>query len=148
MVSFQFIMPTTKCQFYSDGKGCAYEFSCDGHDLCVPHRPCVSKDFLFDTDKCEKCREHVKFLQSVGKIDKLCLQYTSLRRSWEAVQRSAKRKGKHAVWKDEAFRLAFMGRGSRTAVPSTPSSAGRSSPPSSVVEDPVQGHSSVPHEPV
>ncbi|MPC77111.1 hypothetical protein E2C01_071556 [Portunus trituberculatus] len=74
-----FIMPTSKCLFSSDGKGCAYEFSCNGHDLCVPHRRSVSKDFLFDTDKCEKCRENVKFLQSVGKLDKLCLQYTSLR---------------------------------------------------------------------
>ncbi|MPC77112.1 hypothetical protein E2C01_071557 [Portunus trituberculatus] len=35
-----------------------------------------------------------------------------------------------------------MGRDSRTAVPSTPSSAGLSSPPSSVVEEPVPGPSS------
>ena len=37
-------MPLSKCVFSRDGRTCHYEFSSDGHSLCVPHRPCVSPE--------------------------------------------------------------------------------------------------------
>lgn len=87
-------MPLAKCVYSLDGKLCRYEFAGDGHALGVTHRPCVSVDFGFDPDVCEACAENVKFLRTVGQVDRLSQQFTSLKKSLEAVKRSVKRKGK------------------------------------------------------
>lgn len=137
-------MPVTKCVFSRDNKGCHYEFACDGHSLCVPHRPCVNQDFVFDPEACDQCSEHVKFLRSVGKVDRLSQHFVSLKKSWDAVQRSAKRKGKSPAWRDSSLREFVMGRGPRAPHHSSPSSASRSSPCPSLSEDPTPGPSSAP----
>lgn len=103
---FQCIMPgsSSKCLFSRDGKACHYDFSPDGHALCVPHRSCVTSDFVYDPEACDVCSEHIKFLRTVGHVDRLSLQFSSLKKSWEAVQRSAKRKGMTPAWRDPKLR--------------------------------------------
>ena len=130
--SFQATMPTSKCSFVSDGRHCSYDFSSDGHLLCVPHRPCVSPDFVFDPDVCSVCSENVKFLRTLGYVDRLSQHFTSIRKSWEAVQRSAKRKGRTATWRDASLREFVLGRGSRRpSVSASASSSGPASPSTS-----------------
>ena len=121
--SFQFIMPSSKCVAVRDGRACSHEFSSDGHSLCVPHRPCVNSEFIFDPDLCSVCAENVHFLRTLGRVDRQSLHYSSLRRSWEAAQRSAKRKSRAATWKDADLREFLLGRGSRRSSLSASSSA-------------------------
>ena len=137
-------MPLSRCVFVRDGKACHYEFSCDGHTLCVPHRPCVNSDFVYDPELCDFCSENVKFLRSVGRVDRLSQQFASLKRSWEAVQRSAKRKGRGAAWRDDSLRFFVMGKGKRAASHSATSSTSQSSPPPSLGDEPQPGPSSAP----
>ena len=152
---FQVIMPTVKCVFSREGRQCSHDFSSDGHSLCVPHRPCVSADFVFDPEVCGVCGENVKFLRTLGYVDRLSQHFTSIRKSWEAVQRSAKRKGHSASWSDPALREFLLGRGSRRSSASASSSADRASsspstseplpPPSSVASAPPPASPTVPH---
>ena len=130
-------MPTSKCSFVREGRSCSHDFSSDGHSLCVPHRPCVSPDFLFDPDLCGVCSENIKFLRALGHVDRLSQHFTSIRKSWEAVQRSAKRKGRTAAWRDASLREFVLGRGSRRSSVSA-SSSDHASPSTSATE-------SVPH---
>ena len=55
-------------------------------------------------------------------------QFLALKNSWDAVQRSAKRKGVVPSWRDPDLRAFVLGRGGRRLPPSTPSSGSRSSP--------------------
>ena len=137
-------MPLSRCVFSRDGKACHYEFSCDGHTLCVPHRPCVDSDFIYDPERCDFCSENVKFLRSVGRVDRISQQFVSLKKSWDAVQRSAKRKGRVAAWKDASLRSFILGKGNRPASLSAASSTGQSSPSSSLGDEPQPGPSSAP----
>lgn len=139
-----FSMSRSKCQFSRDGKSCHYEFSEDGHALCVPHRPCVSSDFVFDPDECTVCSENVKFLRMVGHVDRLSHQFTALKRSWDAVQRSAKRKGAAPSWRNPDLQEFVLGRGGRRSSQSAASSTSRSSSGSSLLDEPVAGPSSAP----
>ena len=108
-----FIMPVFKCVFSREGHSCLHEFSCDGHSLCVPHRPCVSEDFVFDPEACAVCSENVKFLRTVGHVDRLSQQFSSLKKSWDAVQKSARRNGVSPSWLDSSLREFVLGRGTR-----------------------------------
>lgn len=130
------------CAFSLDGRACRREFTADGHSLCVPHRPCVSSDFVFDPECCPFCSENVKFLRALGKPDRLSQQFGFLKRSWEGVQRSAKRKGVRPSWRDEGLKSFVLGRGGRRASASAASSLSRSSPCPSLPEGPVAGPSS------
>ena len=128
-------MPSSKCTFVREGRQCSYDFSSDGHSLCVTHRPCVSPDFLFDPEGCDVCSENVKFLRSLGHVDRLSQHFTSLRKSWEAVKRSAKREGRTAAWRDDSLREFVLGRGSRRSSASTSSTV--HTPPSTAASQSV-----------
>ena len=135
-------MPLSKCSFSREGKTCRYEFADDGHSLCVSHRPCVREDWGYDPTLCVICTENVKFLKTVGKVDRLSHQFSSLKRSWEAVKRSARRKGVQALWRDASLRQFVLGRSAQFVSPSRESSSSRSSPHSPSPGGPLAGPSS------
>ena len=139
-------MPLSPCIFARDGKACHYEFSCDGHTLCVPHRPCVDSNFVYDPERCDFCTESIKFFRSVGKVDRLSNQFVAMKKSWDAVQRSAKRKGRVASWKDDSLRSFVLGKGQRAASHSAASSTTQSSPAPSLGDESQPGPSPSPSE--
>lgn len=124
-------MSLVKCSFSHEGKKCGHDFSEDGHTLCVRHRPCVSPEFVFDPVTCGVCEENVTFLRSVGSVNPLTQQFVSLKRSWAAVRRSAKRKHREPAWKDTELQVFVLGHGKSGASSRAPSSSSRSSPASS-----------------
>lgn len=126
-------MSRVKCVFSRGEKSCSYEFSSDGHSLCVPHRLCVSEDFVYRPDLCVQCSEHVKFFRALGSVDRLSQHFLSIKKSWEAVQRSAKRKRRSASWHDPELREFLLGRPAGRSSLST-TSTGRSSPASSLAD--------------
>lgn len=135
-------MPFSKCVFSREGRTCHYEFTSDGHTLCVPHRPCVSPEFVFAPEDCSVCEENVKFLRAVGHVDRLTQQFVALKSSWDAVRRSAKRKGLVPSWRDSTLREFVLGRHGRRPPSSVASSTSRSSPCPSLPGEPVAGPSS------
>ena len=136
-------MSLVKCVFSREGKNCTFDFSEDGHDMCVRHRPCVSSDFVFDPWACRVCEENVKFLKSVGRVDTLSHQYVSLKQSWAAVRRSARRKEQTATWKDTALQEFIVGL-SCSRASSRGTSSSLSSPALSSHEGQRAGPSSAP----
>ena len=118
---------SSKCVFQRGGKACSREFAGDGHSLCVTHRPCVSADYVYNPEMCVICTENVKFLRTLGRVDCLSHHFTSLRRSWAAVQHSARRAGLPAAWRDSELREFLLGRGSRRSSRSASSSVDRAS---------------------
>ena len=135
-------MSLTPCSFVSGARPCHYKFKRDGHSLCVTHRPCVSPGFVFDPLVCEECSEHIKFLRLTGEVDRLSNHFSSIRRSWAAVRRSAKRRSVSPAWKDPALMAFVFGGGPSSST--TTASTGPVSPPSGSVVGPTPGPSSAP----
>ena len=135
-------MPLVKCIYVSGDRGCRYEFGGGGHSTCVAHRQCVSVDFVFDPLMCVACKENVKYWGAVGVVAKMSPLSNSLRRSWDAVRRSAKRTTAVAYWADPSLQAFVLGKPSRTPARPGPSFASPRSSPSISVTVSAPGHSS------
>ena len=83
--------------------------------MCVTHRPCVSVGFVYDPFRCGVCTPNVEFLGSVEYIDKSCIQYLSIKDSWDAVRRAARRKKLSASWFDVDLHDSIFGKTRRSA---------------------------------
>ena len=94
------MMPVFPCVWSEGGRTCGYSFTVDGHITCVAHRPCVSVNFVYNPLDCSVCAPNVEFLSSVELIDRSCMQYLSVKDSWSAVRRTARRKHISASWYD------------------------------------------------
>ena len=102
-------MPLDHCVWSDGDRPCGYHFIKDGHKLCVLHRPCVTLDFVYDPLSCAVCRPKIEFLNSVDKFDNSCVQLISIKKSWDAVCRTASRKQGSASWADESLRTFLFG---------------------------------------
>ena len=108
-------MTVFPCVWSEGGRTCGYSFTVDGHNKCVAHRPCVSVGFVYDPLRCGVCTPNIEFLGSVEEIDKSCIQFLSIKDSWAAVRRAARRKQLSASWYDVDLCDSIFGKTRRSS---------------------------------
>ena len=113
-------MTLTTCVWSDKVRKCGYSFTYDGHVFCVSHRPCVSLDYVYDPFGCDVCRLNVTFLQTKGVVDRNSPQFISIKTSWDAVRRAARRKKLFAYWANEVLQSFLFAKTCSAKIPVLP----------------------------